>query len=239
MKNIPIILLYLFIIQTNSFAQSYNADNSTLINFVKRMYATNPFEGARMLSGDDGSYYIAAITLSNQDNAIGNPELAEKKAQTAAKSTFAEPSIKFQMLASISDEVKKSMTYLFSFTPLSVFVKDAYAKQSYSGAKIISTPKCNYFVSVVSLDSQKYISNPLMMDRVASIKAKQQANVLFNGSTISSDLVIKTDENSNVVTSTEIIKEQSMGFVEGLELLTKYSNGQNKVFIYYRELEKK
>jgi hypothetical protein len=52
-------------------------------------------------------------------------------------------------------------------------------------------------------------------------------------------LVIKTDENSNIVTSTEIIKEQSMGFVEGLELLTKYSNGQNKVFIYYRELEKR
>jgi hypothetical protein len=234
-----IVLIFLLHINYFVFSQSFSSEQISMINFVKRMYAANPFEGARMLSGEDGSYYIVAITLSNQDNTSGNAELAEKKAQSAAKSTFAEPSIKFQMLASISDEVKKSMTYLFSFTPLSVFVKDAYLKQSYSGAKIISTPKCNYFVSVVSLDSQKYISNPLMMDRVASIKAKQQANVLFNGSTISSDLVIKTDENSNIVTSTEIIKEQSMGFVEGLELLSKYSNGQNKVFIYYRELEKR
>ena len=77
------------------------------------------------------------------------------------------------------------------------------------------------------------------MDRVALIKAKQQANTLFNGSTISSDMIIKTDEQANVVSSTEIIREQSMGFVEGLELLSKFTDNQNKVYIFYRELIKK
>jgi hypothetical protein len=68
------------------------------------------------------------------------------------------------------------------------------------------------------------------------IKAKQQANTLFNGSTISSDVIIKTDETSSITTSTEIIKEQSMGFVEGLEMLLKYTENEKKVYIFYREI---
>ena len=62
---------------------------------------------------------------------------------------------------------------------------------------------------------------------------------MFNGSTISSDIVIKTDEAANITTSSEIIREQSMGFVEGLESLLKYNENENKVYIFYRELLKK
>ena len=39
-----------------------------------------------------------------------------------------------------------------------------------------------------------------------------------------------------LVTSTEIIREQSMGFVEGLEILVKYTVNEKKVYIFYREL---
>lgn len=223
----------MIITHVNTFAQSYNADNATFVNFVKRMYTASPFTGAKFVSGEEGSFYIAALNLPKNSN-----EQASKKAHDAAKITFAEPCVKMEMLANMPNEVNKTTTYLFSFQPLSIFIKDAYNKQAFTGAKIISTPFVNYFVSVIALDSQKYTSVS-MMDRVALIKAKQQANTLFNGSTISSDMIIKTDEQANVVSSTEIIREQSMGFVEGLELLSKYTDNQNKVYIFYRELIKK
>jgi hypothetical protein len=58
---------------------------------------------------------------------------------------------------------------------------------------------------------------------------------LFNGAKISSDLIIKTDEIGNN-TSTEIIREQAMGFIEGLEILNKFPLNEKKVYIFYREL---
>lgn len=220
----------------SSFGQSFNDEKTSMINYVKRMYNASPFEGAKFIEGDERSYYIAAITLlNNTSSAEINNSLAEKKAQDATKITFAEPCVKFEMLSIITDDTKKSTTYLFSCQPLSDFVKAAYKKQPFNGAKIIAAPKCNYFVSVIALDIHKYTSESLM-DRVALIKAKQQANTLFNGSTISSDVIIKTDETSSITTSTEIIKEQSMGFVEGLEMLLKYNENENKVYIFYREL---
>ena len=202
------------------------------------MYNSSPFEGARLIEGNEGSYYIAAISLLNNTIlAEINNTLAVKKAQEVVKVSFAEPCIKFEMLSIITDDIKKSTTYLFSCQLLSDFVKAAYKKQPFNGAKIIAAPKCNYFVSVIALDTHKYTSESLM-DRVALIKAKQQANTLFNGSIISSDVIMKTDETSSITTSTETIREQSMGFVEGIETLLKYAENENKVYIFYRELIK-
>jgi len=220
----------------SSFGQSFNDEKTSMINYIKRMYNSSPFEGAKLIEGNERSYYIAAISLLNNTNSVEiNNSLVEKKAQDAVKITFAEPCVKFEMLSIITDDSKKSTTYLFSCQPLSDFVKAAYKKQPFNGAKIIAAPKCNYFVSVIALDLHKYTSESLM-DRVALIKAKQQANTLFNGSVMSSDVIIKTEEASGFSTSTEIIREQSMGFVEGIETLIKYTENDNKVYVFYREL---
>jgi hypothetical protein len=232
------VFLFAMVYANLVFSQSFNEEKTSMINYIKRMYNSSPFEGARLIEGDQVSYYVAAISLSNSASTPkNNNSTAEKKAQEAAKITFAEPCVRFEMLSMLSDSPKK-ITYLFSFQPLSEFIKVAYKKQAFNGAKIISAPKCNYFVSVIALSPSKYTSES-MMDRVALIKAKQQANTLFNGSTISSDIIIKTDEASSITTSSEIIREQSMGFVEGLESLLKYTEGENKVYIFYSELLKK
>ena len=56
-----------------------------------------------------------------------------------------------------------------------------------------------------------------MRDKAAFMKAKQLVNTLINGSTITSDQIIKTDENDirSEITSTEIVKEHAMGFIQG------------------------
>jgi hypothetical protein len=159
MQKINLVLFFLLIIATkNTYSQSFNEDKTSMVNFLKRMYNSSPFEGVKIV--------------------------------------------------------------------------DDYDHQ--------------YLVSVLSLDKTKYTS-PSIMNRVAQVKAQSQANNYLNGSTISSDLVIKTteqkngDKSSTVVETIESIKENAVGFSQGLELLNNFEDEKTKrmVFIYYREITKK
>jgi hypothetical protein len=62
---------------------------------------------------------------------------------------------------------------------------------------------------------------------------------MVNGSTIKSDQIIRTDENdsSTEVTNSQTIKEQAMGFIQGLELLFAKEIILNKTtYVYYSKL---
>jgi len=124
------------------------------------------------------------------------------------------------------------------------FLKRMYLSAPFDGVKVVDDYNREYIVSVISLEKAKY-SNPSIMNRVALVKAQSQVNTFFNGSTITSDLIIKTSErkSKNTVESTvetiETIKENAYGFTQGLEFLTNFENGESNrmVFIYIREME--
>jgi hypothetical protein len=126
-------------------------------------------------------------------------------------------------------------------TSLTNFIKRMYNSAPFEGVKVIDDYDHQYFISVLSLEKSKY-SNEAMMIRVAQVKGQSQANIFFNGSTISSDLVIKTTENkstdnsSTAVETIESFKENAMGFVKSMELLTNFDNpdGKRMVFIFYK-----
>jgi 6-pyruvoyl-tetrahydropterin synthase len=126
------------------------------------------------------------------------------------------------------------------------FIKRMYNSSPFEGVKIVDDYDHQYLVSVLSLDKTKYTS-PSIMNRVAQVKAQSQANNYLNGSTISSDLIIKTTEQKNgeksstVVETIESIKENAVGFSQGLELLNNFEYEKTKriVFIYHREITKK
>lgn len=131
-------------------------------------------------------------------------------------------------------------------TALTNFIKRMYNAAPFEGVKVIDDYDHQYFISVLSLEKAKY-TNDAMMNRVAQVKGQSQANIFFNGSTISSDLVIKTTENKSIdkpatsaVETIESIKENAMGFVKSMELLTNFDNpdGKRMVFIFYKEMTK-
>lgn len=125
------------------------------------------------------------------------------------------------------------------------FIKRMYNASPFEGVKVIDDYDHQYFISILSLEKDKY-PNEAMMNRVAQVKGQSQANIFFNGSTISSDLVINTTENKStdkantVVETIESIKENAMGFVKSMELLTNFDNpdGKRMVFIFYKEMTK-
>jgi hypothetical protein len=130
-------------------------------------------------------------------------------------------------------------------TAFSNFVKRMYSSKPFEGVKIVDDYEHQYLVSVISLEKAKYTSESTM-NRVAQVKAQSQANTFLNGANISMDMVISTKETKDssnktttIVETVEQIKQNSMGFSQGLELLTNFDNSdaQRMVFIYAREMK--
>jgi hypothetical protein len=130
-------------------------------------------------------------------------------------------------------------------TSMTNFIKRMYKATPFDGVKIIDDYDHQYLVSVLSMDKAKY-TNPSIMNRVAQVKAQSQANTYLNGSNTNMDLVVKTREQKTgektetVVESIESIKQNAVGFSQGLELLTNFDDETSKrmVFIFYREIQK-
>jgi hypothetical protein len=126
------------------------------------------------------------------------------------------------------------------------FLKRMYTSAPFEGVKIVDDYNHQYLISVISLDKAKY-SSESTMNRVAQVKAQSQASTFLNGATISMDMVITTRESkdssnnvSTIVETVEQIKQNSVGFSQGLELLTNFDYADNlrMVFIYIREIKK-
>lgn len=139
----------------------------------------------------------------------------------------------------------KAQSYNDDKVAMTNFIKRMYNNVPFEGVKVIEGYDENYFISVLSLEKAKYTSQSIMM-RVAQTKAQSQANTFFNGSTISSDFIIKTTEerqkgssSKTTIETIEAIRENSIGFVKSMELLTNFDidEGKRMVFIYYKELE--
>ncbi len=131
-----------------------------------------------------------------------------------------------------------------SKTSVSNFLKRMYSTSPFEGVKVIEDYDNNYLISVLSLDKSKYTSQATM-NRVAQVKAQQQANTFFNGSFIASEMIIQTNEVKNgestnsIVQTFETIKENSLGFVKGMELLTTFDieEGKRMLFIFFKEMK--
>jgi len=130
-------------------------------------------------------------------------------------------------------------------TSLGNFLKRMYAATSFEGVKIVDDYNHQYLISVISLEKAKYTSESTM-NRVAQVKAQSQASTFLNGANISMDMVITTKESKDsannvttIVESVEQIRQNSVGFSQGLELLSVFPNGDDKrmVFIYGRVIK--
>ena len=129
---------------------------------------------------------------------------------------------------------------------LTNFIKRMYTAKPFEGVKIVDDYDHQYLISVISLEKVKYTSESIM-NRVAQVKSQSQASTFLNGATISMDMLITTketkDSNNNIKTiveTVEQIKQNSVGFSQGLELLTNFDNADTlrMIFIYFRELKK-
>lgn len=150
------------------------------------------------------------------------------------------------MISLLASLIANAQSFNEDKTAFSNFVKRMYTATPFEGVKIIDDYDHQYLASVISLDKAKY-TDPSIMNRVAQVKAQSQASTFLNGATISMDMVITTKESKDstnnvktIVETVEQIKQNSVGFSQGLELLANFDNAGSlrMVFIYIRELKK-
>jgi hypothetical protein len=132
-------------------------------------------------------------------------------------------------------------------TAMSNFLKRMYVNTPFEGVKVFEDYEHKYILSVLSLEKAKYTSQSTMM-RVANVKAQSQANTFLNGSVTSTDFIYRTteekqkgtNETKTTIETIESIKENSVGFVKAMELLTNFEieDGKRMLFIYFIELKK-
>jgi len=129
-------------------------------------------------------------------------------------------------------------------TAFSNFLKRMYNSSPFEGVKLVEDYDNEYIISVLSLE--KGTKSFSILSRVAQVKAQRQVSTFFNGSTVTAEFIIKTTEekadSSEVKTTVETIekiKENSVGFVKGLELLTNFDidEGERMLFIYIKKIE--
>ena len=125
-------------------------------------------------------------------------------------------------------------------TALTNFLTRMYNHAPFEGVRLVDDYDNTYLISVLALDPTRYDTESAL-NRVASVRAMSQASRFFNGSSITSDLIIRTSEKSDGSSDTEIIEfisERSAGYVRELEMLTtfKRENGE-QVFIFFKKTD--
>ena len=145
------------------------------------------------------------------------------------------------MILLLSGLPAKAQSYNAERTALTNFLVRMYNNAPFEGVKVVDDYDNAYLLSVLSLDKSKY-PNESVMNRVASVKAMSQASRFFNGSNITSEMIIRTSEKSDGSGDTEIIeniKENSVGYVKQLEMLANFSAKQDgwQVFMYFKKLD--
>ncbi len=234
LKYFAIILAVLFSIKCE--AQSYNEEKTAAINFIKRVYSSSPFEGTKTIEGENKNFFIVALNISNSNKSPDWDSIISK-AESTAEIGFTEPCVQFELIQKIDNS--SYLTYLFTCETLSSYLSAHLKKTPGDGAKVIVSNQSKFIISTITLEDSKF-SNPSLRDKVASMKAKQQVNLLLNGSTISSESIINLSTNDlrNNNSISETIKESSIGFINGLQLLkTIIIKPNNTTYLFYSKYE--
>ena len=124
---------------------------------------------------------------------------------------------------------------------LAKFIERMYNSSPFEGCRIVDDYDNSYLLSVVELDKSKYKTSSVM-NRIAQVKSQRNAGEFFNGTQSYSEITIRTPKSeekggSQMAETYEIIKTNSTGFVQQMELLTNFeSNMGMSVFIYYKKV---
>ncbi len=84
MKTFCSILLVITFFTSNVYSQSFNEDKTAFSNFLKRMYASTPFEGVKIVDDYNHQYLVSVISLDKAK--YTNPSIMDRVAQVKAQS---------------------------------------------------------------------------------------------------------------------------------------------------------
>lgn len=122
---------------------------------------------------------------------------------------------------------------------LSKFIERMFNNAPFEGCRIVDDYDNSYLLSVVELDKSKFKTSSAL-NRVAQVKSQRNAGEFFNGTQSYSEITIRTPKSEEkggkeMAETYEVIKTNSIGFVQQMELLTNFeSKDGTAVFVFYK-----
>ena len=125
---------------------------------------------------------------------------------------------------------------------LSKFIERMFNNAPFEGCRIVDDYDNSYLLSVVKLDKSRYKTGSVM-NRVAQVKSQRNAGEFFNGTQSYSEITIRTPKSEErgekeMAETYEIIRTNSTGFVQQMELLTNFESKEGAaVFVFYKKVK--
>lgn len=125
---------------------------------------------------------------------------------------------------------------------LSKFIERMFNNAPFEGCRIVDDYDNSYLLSVVKLDKSRYKTGSVM-NRLAQVKSQRNAGEFFNGTQSYSEITIRTPKSEErgekeMAETYEIIRTNSTGFVQQMELLTNFESKEGAaVFVFYKKVK--
>lgn len=120
------------------------------------------------------------------------------------------------------------------------YIKRMYWSEPFEGFRIVTDYNATYMIVIICLDKGSYSESVLY--RLASVKAMNEAQRYVNGSLIKSEFIYemkqikkgkRTEYQETII---ENIYENSMGYINSLEVLSSFDSEDKRIFIFSRKL---
>lgn len=136
-----------------------------------------------------------------------------------------------------------SQSYNQEKITLTNFLVRMYKSAPFEGVKVVADYENNYLISVVLVKNNTN-SSVSARNRVAQIKSARQVSQYLNSViTLESETIIRTTEKvkeeKTINEIKEVIKENSIGFTKGMEVLTTFdiNDAKEHCYMFFRRIE--
>lgn len=127
-------------------------------------------------------------------------------------------------------------SYNSDLNDLGQYVQRMYMNEPFEGARVVENVDNCYLITVVA---EKTGNNDYATNRKAEVKGLSYANKYLNGEMSIQNTVLHTREDSRGYSYEEIedfIESRSMGYVQTMQVLSTFTHGGKKVFVYCKQL---
>ena len=127
-------------------------------------------------------------------------------------------------------------SYNSDLNDLGQYVQRMYMNEPFEGARVVENVDNCYLITVVA---EKPGNNDYATNRKAEVKGLSYANKYLNGEMSMQNTVLHTREDSRGYSYEEIedfIESRSMGYVQTMQVLSTFTHGGKKVFVYCKQL---
>ncbi len=129
-----------------------------------------------------------------------------------------------------------SQSFNSDLNDLGQYVQRMYMNEPFEGARVVENVDNCYLITVVA---EKPGNNDYATNRKAEVKGLSYANKYLNGEMSMQNTVLHTREDSRGYSYEEIedfIESRSMGYVQTMQVLSTFTHGGKKVFVYCKQL---